>query len=159
MHLHYFKSSYCNHVLCCIFLVYFASQYNYEVEATTRPSVPPIDDRCEFIKAVVNFERAIFSQCEIEQQSCFSNNTKQLDEIDPELISAHDACTSQPLSIAPGFSGPCPRYMEKLESLRQEDLQTLLTKLSLRTLFHRTSPTGTTKEIYRFNESYDHAQQ
>ncbi len=94
--------------------------------------MPPIDDRCERLKQVVSFDRRARKACDIETDRCVEERMSQHAESHDQ---AEEHCWYRPLSIDPRFVGPCPQYVEELESNPSAIGETLLQKLYVRALF------------------------
>ncbi len=119
-------------------------------QSLAESTVPPIDDRCEFLKSTLAFEERAFSACDIEMNSCVEDRISQHAEPRDQ---AEEHCWYQPLTIDPRFAGPCPRHMAELEADANDDLESLLQRLNLREHFGEIDKHGAEIHWFKRRES------
>ncbi|MCE2407370.1 MAG: hypothetical protein J4G19_07685 [Pseudomonadales bacterium] len=115
-------------------------------ESTT----PLIDDRCEFLKSTRSFDERASSACDNEMNSCIEDRISQHAEPRDQ---AKEHCWYRPLTIDPRFAGPCPMYMAQLEADANDDRESLLQRLNLRSRFKELDEFGAPVEWFKRRES------
>lgn len=113
-------------------------------------SIPPIDDRCEITKAFLPFDENAFRPCDVEVNECTEARMSRFNETEDQ---AQNQCWRLPLSMDPDFDGPCPAYMEELESRATTDRESLMRLVLLRNYFSSRNEFDAEIDVFKRNES------
>ena len=112
--------------------------------------LPPIDDRCEFRKAVSAFNRQLTRTCDAEADSCTENRIMQLDEPEDH---AQEYCWRRALPLDTRFVGACPDTLAKLEASVGSDRESLMQLIYLRNEFSIRNDVDYPIDVYKREES------
>lgn len=133
--------------IACLVALLFATQQLSLAEST----FPPIDERCEIEKLLLEFDRSVAGPCEDRARTCTDERTSQFNETQDQ---ARKFCWRRPLNVDPRFLGPCPSNLENFETAVYEGKESILTLIRLRLSFDRLDDRGfTTYESFKENES------
>lgn len=112
---------------------------------------PPLDKRCESLELSRTFHSPVHVACMNRRDACTEERMTTLNEPSYE---AEEFCKNQPLGMDPRFVGPCPLYMEELESPTYDGDDQILNRVILRGYFHKLNARGwPTQETYKRRES------
>lgn len=112
--------------------------------------MPPIDDRCEFLKLRLSFDKRVLTACYVERDACIEEH---ISEHASSRDQAEDYCWKRPLSIDSSFVGPCPLHMEALEANENADDDSVLRRIYLRNHFNLLNEFGADIDVFKRQES------
>ena len=112
---------------------------------------PLIDERCESYELSAAINLPIRHRCWAEKDACIDERMTSLNE---SLEQAEKFCWKQPLSIDPRYVGPCPSYLEELETDAYDGARWVLPRINLRNRFEQPHPQGAaSSDWYKRKES------
>ena len=109
-----------------------------------------IDDRCEFLKKTIAFERQIFKECDAEVNACIENLATQHSEPTEQ---DEEQCWNRPLSLDSRFVGRCPEHMVRVETNRLNSDEAIMDRVYLRSSFQRASTDDFPNPAFKQQES------
>lgn len=107
--------------------------FAFQQSASAEFIISALDERCENRKLLYEFGSRFFGPCEDRAEACADELVVLHDEL---LDNAQDYCWRRPLSIDPHFVGPCPKYMEMIETAAYDGDEWVLPRASLRLSFN-----------------------
>ncbi len=112
--------------------------------------MPSNDDRCETQKLYIAFGKRVLAPCNAETDACVEVRKSRYAESRDQAV---EHCWKRPLSIDPGFVGPCPQHMEGLEAAMNTDDESVLRRIYLRNHFNRLNEFGANIDAFKRNDS------
>ena len=136
--------------LCVATLVTIALGFQSSIFA--EETEPLIDERCESDKLLYTSSLPIEHSCwDREYNACIEARILATDETHEQ---AEEFCRNRPVGSDPSFLGPCPEYLEELESATFDGEEWLLPRIDLRMSFSTLNEHGQrSSDYYKREES------
>ena len=118
-------------VECVVTFAMFATFIPCEIASASDRSRPPIDDRCESTQLGVSLYEDLNDLCMLHTSRCMDERVLKFNESQEQ---ARELCENRPLILDPRFIGPCPSFVQELETTDNHD-KGVLARVYLRTYF------------------------